>query len=130
MLSTAQRPQKYRYKSTRQVDQEEELNKLLSFNQPIEFEDEEEEISELHEFHDNVFPANEKDVDYEFDRIVNKERSELLFREEDERGLEDLQEFEHEEELYGHLVEPNLDTLDGALLAHEPAAQKGLTNES
>jgi hypothetical protein len=81
MINTSKKPLKYMFKPTREVDQEEELNKLLSFNQKIEFE-EEEELSELHEFHDSFFPNNQQDVDYQFDRLVNKERNELIFREE------------------------------------------------
>jgi hypothetical protein len=32
-----------------------------------------------------------------------------VFRDDFERGLEDLKEFEHKEELYGYLPQPNTD---------------------
>jgi hypothetical protein len=113
MLNTNKKPLRYKYKPTREVDQEAELDQLISAPQLIDFEDE--EISELQEFHDTQFPPD-RDVTHEFDRLVDKERSELLFREEGGEGLEDLKEFEHKEELYGHLVEPNAD-LEGLLPA-------------
>lgn len=50
----------------------------------------------------------------EFDQLLDKERTELVFREDAEKGLEDLREFEHKEELFGYLVEPNAD-LEGLL---------------
>ena len=56
--------------------------------------DEDEEISELQEFHNADFPP-QRNVAHEFDCLVDRERSELVFRDDAERGLEDLKEFEH-----------------------------------
>lgn len=70
---------KYKYKPPQQPNNEEELEKLISVNQPITFDDEDEEISELREFHDYEEPIEEIEVDEELTRIVNKERNELLF---------------------------------------------------
>lgn len=96
MMNTMKtQPSRYRYKPTQEEDQEAELDKLISGPQLVEFEDDE-EISELQEFHNVDFPP-EKDVTHEFERIVDKERSELVFREEAEEGLDDLREFERKE---------------------------------
>jgi hypothetical protein len=105
MLNTNKKPLKHKYKPTREGDQVAKLDQLISAPQLIDFEDE--EISELQEFYDTQFPPD-RDVRQEFDRLVDKERSELLFREEVGEGLKDLKEFEHKEELYGHLVEQTL----------------------
>lgn len=53
----------------------------------------------------------------------------MLFREEAVQGLEDLKEFEHKEELYGHLVEPNAD-LQGLLPDQLDPTSRALPNET
>lgn len=45
------KPSKYKYKPTNAVDNEVELDKLMTVHQPFTFEDEEEELSELQDFH-------------------------------------------------------------------------------
>ena len=85
--------QKYRYKAPKQVDQDAELDKLLSANQIFTFEDNESEISELREFHESADVPAPIIVDHELEKMVSKERSELVFAEKDDNEDGELIEF-------------------------------------
>jgi hypothetical protein len=59
---------------------------------------------------------------------VDRERSELVFREEAEEGLDELREFDRKEELWGHLLEPNTDLQD-LLSPNDGPANEALPQE-